>query len=265
MITHAYPLLEFDPTREAIIEPGKVIAPLPAMPERCVLCFFGEVLQDLRHAGRLEFLYHCVSEMGKHPVYTLEVFAGERVAVFQSGVGAALAVGLMEELIALGGRKFIACGGAGVLERDMAVGHVVIPDCAVRDEGTSYHYVAPSREVVGDPVAIAAIERVLQRHGVPYRVGKTWTTDAFYRETPNKVARRRAEGCLTVEMETAAFFALAQFRGVTFGQLLYAGDDVSGVEWDHRDWEKCTSVRERLFWLAVEAALELRAESGAVS
>lgn len=257
MTHNDYPILEFDPTREAIIEPGKLITPLATMPEHCVLCFFGEVLRDLLAAGRLELLHNCISEMGKHPVYAMETEGGKRVAVFHSGVGAALAIGLMEEIIALGGRKFIACGGAGVLNREIAVGHVVIPDSAVRDEGTSYHYLLPSREVAGDAGAILMMEQVLQRHHVPYIVGKTWTTDAFYRETPEKVAHRRAEGCLTVEMETSAFFALAQFRGVTFGQLLYGGDDVSGVDWDHRDWEKRTSVRERLFWLAVEACLEL--------
>jgi len=257
MTTHDYPILEFDATREAIIEPAKLLDPLPNMPEHCVLCFFGEVFRDLVTAGRLTLLHNCISEMGKHPLYALETEGGQRVAVFHSGVGAPLAIGLLEELIALGGRKFIACGGAGVLNRDIAVGHVVIPESAVRDEGTSYHYLPPSREVMGDPAAIRTLERVLQRHHVPYIVGKTWTTDAFYRETPDKVARRRSEGCLTVEMETAAFFALAQFRQVTLGQLLYGGDDVSGDDWDHRDWEKRTSVRERLFWLALEACLEL--------
>ncbi len=252
----SYPILEFDPTREAIIEPGKLIAPLPVMPERCVLCFFGEVLRALAEAGRLEVIYTCASEMGKHPVYALTLEDGARVAVFHSGVGAALAVGMMEELIALGGRKFIACGGAGVLDREIAVGHIVIPNSAVRDEGTSYHYLPPAREVAADPAVLTAIEGVLRRRNVPYRIGKTWTTDAFYRETPERVARRRAEGCITVEMETSAFFALAQFRQVAFGQLLYGGDDVGGEVWDHRDWQR-QSVRERIFWLGVEACLEL--------
>ncbi len=88
-------------------------------------------------------------------------------------------------------------------------------------------------------------------------VGKTWTTDAFYRETPGKVALRKQEGCLTVEMEAAAFFAVADFRDVTFGQILYGGDDVSGETWDSRRWNERTSVREKLFWLAAEACLEL--------
>jgi len=68
---------------------------------------------------------------------------------------------------------------------------------------------------------------------------------------------RRAEGCLTVEMEASAFFAVAQFRVVTFGQLLYGGDDLGGEAWDHRDWVSHSSVREKLFWLAVEACLEV--------
>jgi uridine phosphorylase len=88
-------------------------------------------------------------------------------------------------------------------------------------------------------------------------LGKTWTTDAIYRETPARIARRRAEGCITVEMEAAAFFAVAQFRGVTFGQILYGGDDVSGDLWDDRDWDRQTSTREKLFWLAAEACLRL--------
>jgi uridine phosphorylase len=111
--------------------------------------------------------------------------------------------------------------------------------------------------VAADVRGVAAIERVLGQHGYPYVVGKTWTTDAVYRETPEKVARRRAEGCLTVEMEAATFFAVAAVRKVPFAQILYGGDDVSGAEWDSRDWVAQLGVRERLFWLAVEACLLL--------
>ncbi|MBN1667602.1 MAG: hypothetical protein JW862_10955 [Anaerolineales bacterium] len=87
---------------------------------------------------------------------------------------------------------------------------------------------------------------------------KTIRPIAPYRETLEKVKNRRAEGCLTVEMEAAAFFAVAQFRQVEFGQILYGGDDVSGQqEWDHRDWHQQYNVRERLFWLAAQACLKL--------
>ena len=160
-------------------------------------------------------------------------------------------------MIALGCTKFIACGGAGVLDSTLAVGHIVVPNSAVRDEGTSYHYLPPAREVSASLPAVAAIETVLQAHSCEYVIGKTWTTDGLYRETAAKVQRRRAEGCLTVEMEAAAFFAVAQFRGVTFAQLLYSGDDVSSEQWDSRHWMSHTSTREKLFWLAAEACVRL--------
>ncbi|MBN1876540.1 MAG: nucleoside phosphorylase [Anaerolineae bacterium] len=247
------PLLEFDPSRNAIIEPHKILKPVD-IAEHCVICFFQEVIDKLVEAGAKQVIAS-KSEIGWHPIYET-TFNDQRVAFFHPGIGAPLAAGLLEEAIARGCRKFIACGGAGVLDREIAVGHIVIPISAVRDEGTSYHYLPPSREVHAQPEAIAAIEHVLERHSISYVVGKTWTTDAFYRETPDKVQRRRDEGCLTVEMEAATFFAVARFRNVLFGQMLYGGDDVSGIDWDTREWDR-HDVREHLFWLAAEACLEM--------
>ena len=92
---------------------------------------------------------------------------------------------------------------------------------------------------------------------MPYVTAKTWTTDAIYRETRGKVERRAAEGCVTVEMEAAALFAVAAFRGVRLGQLLYAGDDLSGDAWDARGWDAHAEGRELLFRLAAEACLSI--------
>jgi uridine phosphorylase len=250
-----YPILEYDDEPEALIEPSRIIKPID-MPERCVACFFQEVLSGLEREGRLKVIFNMKSEMGLHPLYEMDL-DGQRLAVFHPGVGAPLAAGMLEEVIALGGRKFIACGGSGVLDRAIAVGHVIVPASAVRDEGTSYHYLPPAREVEASPQGVAAIEKVLQAHHVEYLVSKTWTTDAFYRETPARIRRRRDEGCLAVEMEAAAFFAVARFRGVPFAQLLYGGDDISGDTWDHRHWHRHASVRERLLELAIEACLAL--------
>lgn len=250
-----YPILEFDPTPSAVIEPMRVVEPID-IPEHCVLCFFQDVIGDLVQSGQARHVIDCRSEMGPHPVYELDV-TGQRLALLHPGVGAPLAAGLLEEVIALGCRKFVACGGAGVLDREITVGHLIVPAAALRDEGTSYHYLPPGREVQPHSVAMAAIEQTLQAHQVPYLRAKTWTTDAFYRETPAKVQLRRSEGCVTVEMEAAAFFAVAQFRGVPFGQILYGGDDVSGQDWDGRRWNTHASVREQLFWLAAEACLRM--------
>ena len=251
------PILEFDSSSLALIEPPRVLPRLDDMPEHCVLCFFQEVIKAACDAAGAQVIYRLGSEVGRNPVYVLEV-EGQRVALMHPGVGAPLAGAFLDELIALGARKFIACGGAGVLNGDLAVGHVVVPTSAVRDEGTSYHYLPPSREVAADAAAIDAIGRTLDAHHVPYVLGKTWTTDAIYRETPARIALRRAEGCLTVEMEAAAFFAVAQFRGVAFGQILYSGDDLSGDEWDGRSWIRGqASTREKLLWLALESCLKL--------
>lgn len=250
------PLLEFDPERDAIIEPHQ---PLPRIdiPETCVLCFFQEVIASVCRDRGAKVIAYLNSEIGQNPIYELDVH-GQRVAIVHPGVGAPLSAGFLEELIALGCRKFIACGGAGVLKPEITVGHVVIPTSAIRDEGTSYHYLPPGREVSPSPAALEAIQTTLEAHRIPYITGKTWTTDGLYRETRGKIVRRKAEGCLTVEMEAAAFFAVAQFRGVPFGQILYGGDDISGDVWDQRDWVGGqASTREKLLWIAAEAGLRL--------
>jgi len=249
------PILEFDPSPTAVIEPNEVVDPID-IPPHVVLCFFQDVIRDVveRHGARqIDVL---ISEIGHNPVYELEI-DGARLALVHPGVGAPLAAGFLEELIARGCRAFVACGGAGVLVPELALGHVIVPTAAVRDEGTSYHYAAPSRTVAPSPEALVAIRSTLRRHDVPFVEGATWTTDALYRETRNTVERRVAEGCLTVEMEAAAFFAVAAFRGVTFGQLLYAGDDLSGDGWDGRGWDEHLEGRELLFRLAAEAVLAL--------
>ncbi len=251
----AIPILEYDDDREGILDPMKILKPADVA-EACVICFFQEVITDLVNTGRAELVVHSQSEIGPHPFYNVEMDGG-LFTVFHPGVGAPLGAALLEESIAFGCRKFIACGGAGVLDRELTVGHIVVPIAAIREEGTSYHYMPPTREVHASTKAVRAIERVLERRQIPYVLGKTWTTDAIYRETPGKIKQRREEGCLTVEMEAAAFFAVARYRGVHFGQLLYGGDDVSGSDWDARGWVKQFSVREKLFWLAAEAVLEL--------
>lgn len=250
-----YPILEFDPAREAVLEPSKLLTRCD-VPEHCVICFFFDVMERLELDDRVEPLRPLKSEMGLHPVSQIEM-QGVPVALLHCGVGAPLAAAMLEEMIARGGRKFIACGGAGVLKRDIVAGHLIVPTAAVRDEGTSYHYLPPGRHVSAHPDAVRAIETTLREHHGPYLTGTTWTTDAIYRETPEKVKLRRDEGCITVEMEAAAFFAVAQFRDVVFGQILYAGDDVSGLEWDSRRWQSRASLREQVFWLAVEACVHL--------
>jgi uridine phosphorylase len=252
-----FPILEFDAAREALIEPSKVWRPVADLPDRAVACFFQDVIEEVCGDGRGRVVGRLKWEHGVHPLYDLERDDGRRVTVFHPGVGAPLAAGLLEEVIAHGCRAFVACGGAGALVPGLALGHVVVPTAAVRDEGTSYHYAPPSREIEADVRSVSVAVSVLERRGIPHTTGKTWTTDAPYRETAARIERRRAEGCITVEMESAAFFAVARHRGVPFAQYLYAGDDVSGETWDDRAWQSRSSARRELFELAADAVLEL--------
>jgi uridine phosphorylase len=250
-----HPILDFDPTREAIIEPTKEMENIGA-PEHCVLCFHREVVEQISLKYQAKVVREFDWESGSHRLFQIEP-RGQPVAFMQPGIGGPLSACLLEGCIAVGCRKFIACGGAGVLDSDIPPAHVIIPTKAVRDEGTSYHYLEPGLEAIPNAKAVRAVEEVLKSHSVPYSRGTTWTTDAPYRETAGLVKQRRAKGCITVEMEAAALFAVASFRDVPLAQMLYGGDDVSGEEWDQREWKSRTSIREQLFWLAVEACLKL--------
>ncbi len=254
----AIPLLEFDPDPDAIIQPATVVKHRD-IPERCVLCFAREVIERAKDKLNLQPLRPLKSEMGEIPVFA-GTYEGEPVGVVQAAVGASLAAGLFEEVIVRGGRQFIACGSCGVLDSTIGSGDIVVATSALRDEGASYHYLPAGRDARPSPESVEAITRVLDRHRCHYVKGKTWTTDGFYRETRKRVARRREQGCLTVEMEAAALFAVAEFRDVHIGMLLYGGDDVSGIEWDRREFGQRIPARETLFWLAVEACMELEAD-----
>jgi uridine phosphorylase len=252
------PILEFDPAPDAVLEPHLAITKFD-LPAHVVLCFFRDAIATFvdEHGGRE--IGRLGSEIGTYPVFEVGL-DGQRLAISQAGVGAPLAAGWLDELITLGGRAFVAAGGAGVLVPDLALGHVVVPTAAVRDEGTSYHYLPAAREVEPTPDAVSAIVATLEARGVPFVTGKTWTTDGIYRETRNKVARRLDEGCLTVEMEAAAFFAVARFRGVSFGQMVYAGDDLSGEAWNGRGWLDHGTGRDLLLRLAAEAVLRIEVD-----
>jgi uridine phosphorylase len=255
MGSSSHPILEFDPAREAMIEPSRIYKLLD-VPEHCVICFFREVIEKVVQEKQAKIIATHRWEDGPHHLYEIE-YQGKRLALIHPGVGAPMAAGILEDVIAHGCHKFIVCGGCGVLAKEIAVGHLIVVSGAVRDEGTSYHYLPPSREVTANPRGVTVLETALKQKSLPYLIGKTWTTDAPYRETSAKVALRKNEGCLTVEMEAASLMAVAEFRKVILGQVLYGGDDLSGEEWSDRNWAARQDVRENLFWLAAEACLSL--------
>jgi uridine phosphorylase len=242
------PLHEDDLTEPGVLEAHMLHRNGANVPPVAVLCFFNELLEKLEGEGLLSVKYVLRSEIGRNPIYE-----------FQTDDGAPLAAGFVEEVAALGVTTFVACGGAGALVDDLALGHVMVVASALRDEGTSFHYAAPSRIIDADPLGVAILDEVLTENDVDHFVGRTWTTDAFFRETRSRVERRIDERCTMVDMESSAFIAVARYRGLRFAQLLYAGDSLAGEEWDSRSWDSAQSIRESLFRLSATAALRLHA------
>ncbi len=250
------PLLEEDFESEGMIQPKRIVPDVEA-PECAVFCFFGDVVAktvavrpDARQVAALS------SEARLTAVWEIEI-SGRRLAVLQPGVGAPQAAAFLEEVIAMGCTRIIACGGAGALIPDLVRGHAVVVGSAVRDEGTSYHYVRASRTINADPHVVALMRSRLKHEGIAHVVGRTWTTDAFYREARARADRRVAEGCVVVEMEAAALFAVARYREATFGHLLMAGDSLAGEAWDDRRRMSAREARDKLFWVAAEVAISL--------
>ena len=251
-----YPILEYDPGKKALIEPSTIIKE-QQVPKVCLLPFYYDTIQQFRNEGILEEIAQIESSATPNIcLYVLE-FKGKKLAVISPGLGAPYAASILDVAIALGCRKFLAFGSCGVLDKSIKRNQLIIPSSAIRDEGTSYHYIPPSREVMADPVLVKEIEAFLDDRQIDNITGKTWTTDAFFRETPARIERRKKEGAIVVDMEAAALFAVSQFRDVKLGYILAGSDDVSGLEWDRRLHMKIANFHERFFWLAVEVALEI--------
>lgn len=246
-----YPILEFDSDTESIVKPS-AIQP-PDFPQHCVLLLSSGALSGLIKRLVVTHLLDIKTWMGQVPIYKID-YNGCSIAVVSPGLTAPYCVAVMEEIIAHGCSKLLALGFSCTLHKSISRRTVVVPNAAIRDEGTSYHYVAPSREINVSKNVIEVIEYVLKKHNVKYLIGKTWTTDGLFRETKFKIARRRDEGCLTGEMECASMLAVAQFRNVKFGHLLAITDDISGEKWDSRESEEAFSLQRDLFPLAVEAS-----------
>lgn len=242
----------YDPSSSEMIRAEQFIAPVPNFPELVIVTYTRRVfslLLENHDAVEIARMYTSAVEI---PVYEI-THNGKRFAAFLSTIGGPVAAALMEEAIAMGGRKFLFFGSCGVLDEDILDGHIAVPTAAWRDEGTSYHYL-PASDLIEIPTA-GKLAGILDDLDVPYHRTITWTTDAIYRETRDTVRKRRDAGCAVVEMEAASTAAVAQVRGVEFYTFLYGADSLAGEEWDPRTLAKFPSdQRSMLAELAVRIA-----------
>lgn len=248
-------LTEFDPTEEAVINPWNTHLPAENCPETCISIFSHHLLQRIAEVTDAKPIFPVKGANGSWPVYEAS-YKGNRYALFMARVGAPACVGDFEDLIAMGVKRIILLGNCGVLDKSICDCGIIIPTLALRDEGTSFHYAPPSDSIPVNRRYIPEFQAVCKEHGYSYVTGTTWTTDAFYRETKQKVAARKAMGAVCVEMECAAMQAMCDFRKVEFFQFLYAGDNLDHPQWDPRSLSGLSrlSDKERIALLAFELA-----------
>ena len=256
-------LHEFDPRETAIFTPELVFDRLPGMPKVAVSCFsfvtFERMLALFPDAEIIATL-KCASQ--SFPVYKVR-YRDVELALYLSGVGAPQCVGQQEELYALGAQCLVLFGTCGVLDRNIADCAIILPDAAMRDEGTSYHYAPPSDEIAVNTRHAELFRNLLDELHVSCVTGKAWTTDSMYRETREKTARRKAVGCVCVDMECASVAAVAQFRGKDALHFFYAADNLDAEEWDQRSLSNNANLTEkdRIAAIALEAARRITLEN----
>ena len=234
IIRHEIPILEFDTEKTAVLNPTHEKLDLK-LPRKCVFAFLGDRIDAYASKVHATRVSHFVSATKHYPIYVTR-YKGEEIVLCQAPVGAAPAAQIMDWLIGYGVHSIISAGTCGCLEQ-FPEGTFLVPKRALRDEGTSYHYAPPSRFIETDESARKAIETTIREHGMSYREVTTWSTDGFYRETKEKVAYRKSEGCSVVEMECSALAACAAFRDAVFGMLFFTADTLADVEaYDERSW-----------------------------
>ncbi len=255
-------LTEFDFDRTAVIEPHMVHKPVERFPETVISIFSHHLFQRVVEALGGRIIAATKDVDGVWPVYEVE-YSGHRFAMYKARLGAPACVGSFEDIIPMGTKRIILLGNCGVLDRAIEDCGIIIPTQAIRDEGTSYHYAPAADSIDVNKQYVQLFKNVLEEHGYPYVTGITWTTDAFYRETRGKIARRKEMGAICVEMECAAMQAMCDFRGVEFFQFFYAGDNLDHSRWDPRSLSGLARLdeKERIALLAFELARKIEEEN----
>ena len=220
----------FDPSPTAKLNP--FINPDALRVDACIITFSYMIEKFVTETYDCEQIGESKSVTGNTPIYIIK-YKNKKFAFFKSYVGAPAAAATVEDSRAVFSTdKYILFGGAGCLDREIARGKVMIPTAAYRDEGTSYHY-APASDYIDIPGA-DAVEAFMKENEIAYVKGKTWTTDAIFRETEANFAKHKADGCISVEMECAGVQAVCAFRGLKLYVFFTSGDLLDSPKWTMR-------------------------------
>ncbi len=209
----------------------KSLAPAD-VPPVCILDPDGDMVRRLRQDGRAQPFAGWPCYHTRLDTFTL---ANRTVGIVGCAVGAPFAVLVAEELFASGCRFLLSLTSAGQITPSGPTPYFVIIDRALRDEGTSYHYAAPSDYANADAGLVARAAGALKQRNIAAFVGPTWTTDAPFRETEHAIEAARSKGALAVEMEAAALYAFAGTSGAAVLCLAHVTNTMGQLE---QDFEK---------------------------
>lgn len=251
-------LTEFDASKTAIINPWDIVTYQENMPRVAVTCFSHVTFDRLINELETTIVAESRSANMVIPIYKA-TYRGKEIALFMSCIGAPGCVSLLEEVYAMGVEKIVMFGTCGVLDAGIGDCSIIIPNRAVRDEGTSYHYAAALDEIDVNLKYQDTFIDLLESCHCSYTLGKVWTTDGVYRETKGKMQRRKDSGCICVDMECSAVAALAQFREKEVFQFFYAADNLDAEEWEERSLSNEANVleKDRIAMLAMELAVRI--------
>lgn len=222
----------FDDKTEAIINPDSCYGKRNKICDICIVTFSNIVVENILADFNCTQIASIGSVNGNIPIFKF-VYKGKEFAFYMTLISSTGSGTCIEEAHCLiGATKYIMFGACGTLNKEITAGKLIIPTHAYRDEGFSYHY-AKAKDYI-EIRNSKKIAQVFDKLGLPYVMGKTWTTDGIYRETRGNMEKRRLEGCIAVEMECAGAQAVCDFRGLEFYDFLISGDLLDAPEWDRR-------------------------------
>jgi uridine phosphorylase len=220
-------------------------------PEGVILCYSKKLMEYVLENHKTTKVQRFYGEM-----YLLKETKNKVAIIGKFGIGAPVVATLLEELIAFGVKRFISIGTAGTLQKHLNVGDLIVCERAIRDEGTSYHYLKASKYAYASKLLTERIKEALDNLGQKYFIGTSWTVDAPYRETVAEARQYQKEGVATVEMEASALFAVAQYRGVEMGAMFTVSDSLAELQWSPKfHFKKTRGGLETLYKVALAALL----------
>lgn len=194
---------------------------LPQIPENIIGVFY------LSHLKEICEKYNCEDISGTD----VKKFS-DNIGFVYLGIGGPYSTTNMEEVIAYGAKNFINVGVIGGLQETTPICSFIIPKKAIRDEGTSYHYLKASKYITPTKSLFNKVVSVLKKEKCDFQTGTVWTTDSIYRETKKEIIMHKKDGVLGVEMEDASLYAVAEHHNISIASIHMVSDILHTENWE---------------------------------